>query len=169
MRLLCFISVFSLVACSGSGSSTGSAPTPSGTGSATFTGAVSRTTQYGSEPNTGVYCARYKDGQIQISLMEKGENRKNYAWAKDGVFFTFYNSSLRPQDITQIDGGKATLTVVVKEFPEEGTFNLAGNCAFKATGDGGSLDIRFDCNMSRGPKTLNVFGWAKCNLKQMDF
>lgn len=164
-----------LVACSGGGSSaSGPQQTlrPSGQSSVTLQGAgVSRTTQYGIEPNTSVYCNRYRNGHMGITLQEKGENRNNSGWLKDGLSFSF-NGSVRPQDTTEIGTAHSNLFVVIKEMPGGGTFNLSypNKCTLNAAASGDDLDMRFTCpRLERDSKSLTAYGWVKCKVVQQDF
>ncbi len=166
------------LACSGSGGGAGGperakhVSTPSGQSSVTFEGPnITRTTQYGVEPNTGVYCSRYKNGEVSILLSEKGENRNNSGWLKDGLTFSFYRS-VRPQDTTEIGTANTSVFAVVKEMPAGGTFNVTNSskCSFSATPSGDDLDVRFNCpRLEQNAMSLKVYGWLKCKLKQMDF
>jgi hypothetical protein len=165
-----------LAACSPSSGGGGESPSggqPSdGKSSVTYSGVHFRTTGYGSDPNTAVYCARGKSGYL-ISLMEKGENRKNSGWALDGVYFSFYRS-LRPQDAKEVGRNvDSDVHVVLKEYKDaEGTFwPDAKACQFDATLNGTKLDIKFDCEDLSGPKgaRLRARGWVECTLRQSDF
>ena len=165
-----------LAACSpsgGDGARVSAQGQPSdGTSSVTYSGAHSRTTAYGTDPNTAVYCARGKSGYL-ISLQEKGENRKNTGWAYDGVYFSFYRSA-RPQDVSEVGRDVDTHAyVVLKEYKDaDGSFSPDGKaCDFQASLSGTKLDIKFDCEQLTGPKgdRLRARGWVECTLRQSDF
>lgn len=157
---------------SGSGSSAGvGSLATDGTSSVTFKGPVSRTTAYGSDPNTAVYCARGKTSYL-VSLMEKGENRNNSGWSMDGVFFSFYQSS-RPQDVSEVGlDGSTRVYAVIKEITEgSGTFHIGAKaCTFRATVSGSRMDGRFECQGLTGAKgrELNVHGWFECNIRNSE-
>ena len=143
----------------------------SGASSVTFSGAVNRTTRYGIEPNTGAYCARYKDGTTGILLTEQGENRNNSGWMKDGVSFSFFKSA-RPQDVRVIDGSTTSMFAVVKEFETGGTFNLRTACSMNASQrEGSKLSISFACNDLRhsNGNSLSVSGWIECTLVEQNY
>lgn len=174
VRLQLAVAAVCLSACTIS--SPGSSGTPyipdiNGRSSVTFSGAVNRTTQYGTASNTGAYCARYQSGLTSITLKENGENRKNSAWMLDGVSMSF-SRSLRPQDVSELkDGGSAQMFAVVKEFPDDGTFNISKPCSFNAREAGeNKLSISFKCEdmMSRS-RSLTVTGWIECQVVQQNF
>lgn len=165
-----------LAACSpsggGSGGSSAGGQPSDGKSSVTYSGVHSRTTDYGTDPNTAVYCARGKTGYL-ISMMEKGENRKNTGWALDGVYFSFYRS-LRPQDATEVGRDvDSHAYVVLKEYKDaDGSFSPDKKaCQFNASLSGNKLDIKFDCEDLTGPKgdRLRARGWVECTLRQSDF
>lgn len=175
------MTAFVLAACAGGGGDGGAGNSDpvaksaiNGKSSVTFSGAVNRTTQYGTETNTGAYCQRYKSGDTSILLREEGENRNNYGWMKDGISFSFYRST-RPQDITEIDRARADMVAVVKEFDSDGTFQLEKNCEFRATIDGSNkMSVSFKCpelvNRYRTSQArLAVTGWIECELVEQNY
>lgn len=142
-----------------------------GRSSVTFSGAVNRTARYGTDPNTGAYCASYSGGTTSITLRENGENRNNSGWMKDGLSFSFYNSA-RPQDVTVIDGAKTSAFAVVKELEKDGTFNLRSRCSFQATmGSENKMYVRFSCPdlTHANGSVLSVSGWIECVLVEQNY